>query len=155
VLQEGTDYAFQPKFSWYDDAGAGTYCALATKRFLLLLPISTITDNNPFDRYYNENNFTIGGKTTEEAVINLLHNDALSLDDLEGFMEQIGNDLQGAQLFVFRYYRRIKINTGFLSKGLYLNKKEDGAGGWKGIHLKKDKIPVFDSLLKDLPNYLG
>lgn len=123
----GKDYAFSPHLrTVLKGAGPSSACALVTRRALYFIPYVSISGGGVT---IVRTTVTIGGKPPAEYVAQLLADPQTTPESLDAAMAGQCSGIQGALVRPLERFRRIKIRTGFFSRGIRLSERAEGLWG--------------------------
>lgn len=156
ALVEGRDYVFCEKTTYMGSAGAGTGtgCLIGTQNSLLMIPLKL--QHTVWNSKITTSTFNIGGDNPVEAIQNLLQDHNFTTQELEGFIQDISQQISEAEYVNLTEMSRVNVRTGFLSKGVYCNPKASGLGGWKGFPINdKASCQKFYEFYKTSTKFSG
>lgn len=123
----GKDYAFSPHLrTVLKGAGPSRACALITRRALYFIPYVSISGGGVT---IVRTTVTIGGKPPAVWVGELLADPQTTPETLDAAMAGQCSGIQGAIARPLERFRRIKIRSGFFSRGIRLSERAEGLWG--------------------------
>jgi hypothetical protein len=127
AVTAGRDFAFSPHLrTVLKGAGVSRACALITRRALYMIPYVSITGGGVT---ITRTTVTIGGMAPADYVARLLADPQMTPDALDAAMSQQCAGIAGAVARPLDQFRRIKIRSGFFSRGVYLTERAEGVWG--------------------------
>jgi hypothetical protein len=146
AVTAGRDYAFSPHLrTVLKGAGHSRACGLITRRAVYLIPFVSISGGGVT---ITRTTVTIGGKTPGEYVGQLLADPQMTPEALDAAVGAQCAGIASARALPLEQFRRIKIRSGFFSRGVLLTTRAEGmwgnpltdSVGWRPA---KDEVPVF------------
>lgn len=125
----GKDYVFSPHLrTVLKGAGPTRACALITRRALYILPYVSISGSG---MTIVKTTVTLGGVSPAQYVASLLADPKMTPEALDDDLAKQCSGIEGAVARPLAAFKRIKVRTGFLSRGVRLT--ERAAGVWGGL----------------------
>lgn len=150
MLEEGKDYVYAPKTTYVGGLGVGEGCLLGTRRSLLMVP--TKIDSVVWNRSITTTRFQLGNEPIAEGIRKLLVDPELDAATLEAMIGEIAAKVDGAAHHDLTQMKRLRVRAGWFSRGIYVNAKEGGVGGWAGYPLKgKGRAQHWMMFYRDMP----
>ena len=134
-LVEGRDFVLAVNTAYVGCSGTGKGCIAGTKSILLAVPVETQIVTG---RRMIKTSWTLNGIDPAEAILKFEGD----VTDLEDFLRSIPAEISGSVLYDLSLVRRLRVRTGFLSRGIYVSENDSGPG-WKGFSLNKQQSGKF------------
>lgn len=139
ALARGTDFLLIDQVAYVGCEGTGKSCLAATRNLLLMVPVETQV---VVERKLRTTVWNIGGIPPADAVLNEALKDDSDLESLESFLRSVPGVIEPSILHDLTCISRLRVRTGFFSRGIYLSHKETGSR-WRGYALKKQEAIQF------------
>ncbi len=153
ALQEGIDYVFCLKTTYIGSLGVGDGCLVGTRSLLLMVPLKV--EAVVWNSHVTTTTFQLGNEPVNAGIARVLSQAALTVEELEAFMRQTVGRLEGAALTELHTQRRVRVRSGWFSRGIYCSEKEKGPG-WMGYPLKgKELAQRWVAFYQQLPNFVS
>lgn len=146
-LSEGSDYVLAEGVTYHGNEGVGKGCMVGTQRLLLLIPTHVQTATM---RRVTTRSWTLRGEKPADMIGNLAAESDISPDDLEEILREVDARIPGARLFDLSEIGRLRVRTGFFSRGIYLNRKPSRIGG-TGFPLRRADARAFERFYRGHP----
>ena len=138
-MQPGRDFVMVDQLTYVGSAGVGKGCLVGTHNKLLVVPVRV---TRAFGFTHHSTEWTLKGMSPSELIKNFVSEPGVKTQDLENLMTEISNQIEGSVLHDLHEIRRLKVKSGFFSRGIYLNTRDSNVG-WTAYPLSKLDIPVF------------
>ena len=150
AVRLGVDYALARKTTWWFSEGIGPGTAVLTRRALYVFPHRLLAGASATSR--TKVVFTIGGRSPEDAIANLLTSPELTADALDQQLHAWATQTRGPIVEDLARVRRIRIFQGWFRRSVVLSEKESGYDARpKGVRPSKEELPAFVALLQGRP----
>jgi hypothetical protein len=148
AVAAGKDYVFTPHLrTVLKGAGVSRACALVTRRALYMIPYVAITGGGVT---ITRTTVSIGGMPPADYVARLLADPQMTPEALDAAVGGQCASIAGAVARPLEQFRRIKIRSGFFSRGVYLTERPDGVWGKPFVEVfgwrpAKQEVPAFSA----------
>jgi len=153
ALVEGRDFVYCPKTTYIGTAGVGDGCLVGTRRRLLMVPLRV--DTTVWNRSITTTTWTLGDEPIGTALGRILSDASMTLGELEATLATINSKIRATSLGKLDEAQRVRVRTGWFSRGIYHSAKAKGPG-WTGFPLKgKPLAQAWCDFYRTLPNFVG
>lgn len=123
ALVEGRDYAAGLGITWVFSSGVGKGVAVVTPHQLFVIPYDTIAGAG---RAVTNTVSKIGKDSVASAVAGLLTNESATIESVEAQLSEWAQQSGAAIVKPLSSVKRIKLRTGFFTRGVTFSEKEKG-----------------------------
>ena len=136
IVQE-QDYVFCKSATYIGVEGIGKGCLIGTQKLILGLPESI--DSAVWNRYFQTTTYSIDGMPPWQVLQTVAESESTVLEGFEDVLTSLGESFQGAVFVDLEQQKRLKVRSGWLTKGIYWSSNERGPG-WQGYGLGKKAV---------------
>ena len=153
AVVEGRDFVYCPKTTYIGSAGVGEGCLVGTRRLLLMVPLSV--DTVVWNRSITTTTWKLGDEPIGTALARILSSGEMTLEELESTLEMVDAKIEAASLGKLDEAKRVRVRTGWFSRGIYHSARAKGPG-WTGFPLKgKPLAQAWCDFYAKLPNFVS
>ncbi len=152
ALVDGRDFVYCPKTTYIGSAGVGDGCLIGTRTRLLMVPLRV--DTAVWNRSVTTTTWQLGDEPIGAALARVLRASDLTVDALNRTLESIDAKVEATSLGRLDEAKRVRVRTGWFSRGIYHSAKAKGPG-WTGFPLKgKPLAQTWCEFYRTLPNFV-
>ena len=153
ALEDGRDFVYCPKTTYIGSAGVGDGCLVGTRTRLLMVPLRV--DTAVWNRSVTTTTWQLGDEPIGTALARILSASDLTVDALNTTLESINEQIAATSLGKLDEAKRVRVRTGWFSRGIYHSAKAKGPG-WTGFPLKgKPLAQAWCEFYRALPNFVS
>ncbi|MEZ4380565.1 MAG: hypothetical protein R3A79_04420 [Nannocystaceae bacterium] len=142
-----------PRTTYVGSAGVGDGCVIGTHTRLLMVPLRV--DTAVWNQSVTTTTWQLGDEPIGAALAKILSASDLTRDGLNATLESLAARVKATALGKLDEAKRVRVRTGWFSRGIYYSAKEKGPG-WTGYPLKgKPLAQAWADFYRALPNFVS